>query len=317
MDVQMSEAMEASNSFPLMPGKLEEAGLNVKFMSSLLAKSVYLLGLETNVQIAAYLKLGQSVVDDLLSKLKQQGFIEVLGTVGSESLIGRFSLTTAGKNLAIESSRQCEYVGPAPVPLVQYQAQVHKQRLGNEKISIEDIGACLSHLILPPHILRKLGPAINSGRSLLIYGPPGNGKTSISEAIGKVFRQPIFIPHCIEVDGQVIRILDHTVHSEYPQAEGGEQSQQPSQEAPRSPVGSMPAPGCDYGRGAYSRNAGSAVRCNGKVLRGASANESRWRSFYYRRFWPSAGETPRFAQPLDHSPREKSGLSDDPYRQEI
>ena len=225
MDVQMSEAMEASNSFPLMPGKLEEAGLNVKFMSSLLAKSVYLLGLETNVQIAAYLKLGQSIVDDLLGKLKQQGFIEVLGTVGSESLIGRFSLTTAGKNLAIESSRQCEYVGPAPVPLVQYQAQVQKQRLGNEKISIEDIGACLSHLILPSHILRKLGPAINSGRSLLIYGPPGNGKTSISEAIGKVFRQPIFIPHCIEVDGQVIRILDHTVHSEYPQAEGGEQSQ--------------------------------------------------------------------------------------------
>ena len=214
MDGQMIEIADAPDSFPIMPNRLEETGLNIKFISALLAKSVYVLGLETNVEIAAHLKLGQSVVDDLLSKLKQQGFIEVLGTKGSDSLIGRFSLTTAGKNLAIEASRQCEYVGPAPVPLKQYQAQVQKQRLSNEKVSIDDISACLSHLILPASVIRKLGPAINSGRSLLIYGPPGNGKTSISEAIGKVFRQPIFIPHCIEVDGQVIRVFDHTVHSE-------------------------------------------------------------------------------------------------------
>jgi len=109
------------------------------------------------------------------------------GSNGSDSRIGRFSLTTAAKNLAIEASKQCEYVGPAPVPLQQYQDQVQKQRLSNEKVSINDISACLSHLILPASVIRKLGPAINSGRSLLIYGPPGNGKTSISEAIGKVF----------------------------------------------------------------------------------------------------------------------------------
>ena len=215
----MSEAIETTDSFPLMPNKLEETGLNIKFISSLLAKSVYMLGLESNVEIATHLKLGQSVVDDLLAKLKQQGFIEVLGSKGSDNLIGRFSLSQAGKNLAIEAGRQCGYVGPAPVPLKQYQAQVHKQRLRNEKVSIDEIRSCLSHLILPSSVIRKLGPAINSGRSLLIYGPPGNGKTSISEAIGKVFRQPIFVPHCIEVDGQVIRIFDHTVHSEVCTAE--------------------------------------------------------------------------------------------------
>ncbi len=216
----MSEIVTVSDSFPLMPTRLEETGLNIKFISALLFKSIYMLGLETNVEIAAHLKLGQGIVDDLLGKLKQQGFIEILGSNGSDSRIGRFSLTTAAKNLAIEASKQCEYVGPAPVPLKQYQAQVHKQRLSNEKVSIEDIGACLSHLILPSSVIRKLGPAINSGRSLLIYGPPGNGKTSISEAIGKVFRQPIFIPHCIEVDGQVIRVYDHTVHSEIVASEG-------------------------------------------------------------------------------------------------
>lgn len=205
---------DVSGFFPVMPGKLEDTGLNIKFISSLLAKSVYLLGLETNVEISAHLKLGQAIVDDLLGKLKQQGFIEVLGSKGSDTLIGRFSLTTAGKNLATESSRQCEYVGPAPVPLDQYQEQVRKQRLCNERITIDEIKSALSHLILPESVIRKLGPAVNSGRSMLIYGPPGNGKTSISEAIGKVFRQPIFVPHCIEVDGQVIRIFDHTVHEE-------------------------------------------------------------------------------------------------------
>jgi predicted ATPase with chaperone activity len=210
----MTESVDIHEAFPPMPSKLEETGLNIKFVSSLLFKSIYLLGIETNIDIAAHLKLGQGIVDDLLSKLKQQGFIEMLGSNGSDVRIGRFSLTTAAKNLAVEASKQCEYVGPAPVPLAQYQAQVQKQKLSNEMVSIDDIAAGLSHLILPSSVIRKLGPAINSGRSLLIYGPPGNGKTSISEAIGKVFKQPLYIPHCIEVDGQIIRVFDHTVHSE-------------------------------------------------------------------------------------------------------
>ncbi len=217
----MVETIEASDSFPAMPARLEETGLNIKFISSLLFKSIYLLGLETNVEIAAHLKLGQGIIDDLLGRLKQQGFIETLASSGADTRVGRFSLTTAAKNLAIEAARQCEYVGPAPVPLKQYQAQVRKQLLSNETITIEDIGRSLSHLILPSSVLRKLGPAINSGRSLLIYGPPGNGKTSISEAIGKVFQQPIYIPHCIEVDGQIIRVFDPTVHSEIQVAGSG------------------------------------------------------------------------------------------------
>jgi predicted ATPase with chaperone activity len=210
-------------AFPSTPAKLEETGLNIKFLSSLLFKSIYRLGLETNVEIAAQLKLGQGIIDDLLGRLKQQGFIEIRGFNGSDSRVGRYSLTTAAKDLAIEAARQCEYVGPAPVPLVQYQNQVKKQMLCNEKISVDDISCCLSHLVLPSDIIRKLGPAVNSGRSLLIYGPPGNGKTSISEAIGHVFQQPIYIPHCIEVDGQVIRIFDATIHSEIPAEKAGEE----------------------------------------------------------------------------------------------
>ncbi len=218
--IQISENPE---DFPLIPTKLEETGLNVKFVSALLFKSIYMLGLETNVEIAAQLKLSQAIVDDLLSRLKQQGLIEIRGIKDSDSRIARYSLTSAAKSLAIEAAGQCEYVGPAPVPLAHYQDQVKKQSLANEKISMDDLAVSLSHLILPASIIRRLGPAINSCRSLLIYGPPGNGKTSISEAIGRVFWQPIYIPFCIEVDGQIIRVFDQTIHSKIPtQEESGQ-----------------------------------------------------------------------------------------------
>jgi predicted ATPase with chaperone activity len=207
---------ECPENFPPIPTKLEETGLSTKFVSSFLLKSIHLLGLETNVDIASQLKLSQAIVDDLLGRLKQQGLIEILGLNGSDLRVARYSLSNAAKDLAVETAKQCEYVGPIPVPLRQYQSQVRKQSLGNEKISLDDLTRCLSHLTLPASIIRRLGPAINSGRSILIYGPPGNGKSSISEAVGQAYQQPIYIPHCIEVDGQIIRVFDQTVHSEIP-----------------------------------------------------------------------------------------------------
>lgn len=216
---ELPQAMGNPEDFPPIPTKLEETGLNIKFVSALLFKSIYLLGLETNVQIAAQLRLSQGIVDDLLGKLKQQGFIEIRGISATDSRVARYSLTNAAKDLAIEAAKQCEYVGPAPVPLAQYQNQIKGQSLSNEKITMDDLTRCLSHLTLPSTIVRRLGPAINSGRSLLIYGAPGNGKTSISEAIGNALRQPVYIPHCIEVDGQVIRIFDQTVHVTLPSSQ--------------------------------------------------------------------------------------------------
>jgi len=218
----MAEGMqpvENPEGFPPVPTSLQETGLNIKFINSLLFKNMYMLGLETNLEIASRLKLGLGIIDELLRKLKQQGLVEVRGTNGSDSRTTNYSLTNAAKELALEAARQCEYVGPAPVPLSQYQRQVKRQSLRQEKISTEDLVKCLSHLVLPTSFVRKLGPAINLGQSLLIYGAPGNGKTSISEAIGRVYQHPIYIPHCIEVDGQIIRIYDQTVHSEIPEPE--------------------------------------------------------------------------------------------------
>src|SRR5512139_3086155 len=95
---ELPQAMGNPEDFPPIPTKLVETGLNIKFVSALLFRSIYLLGLETNVQIAAQLRLSQGIVDDLLNKLKQQGFIEIRGISASDSRVARYSLTNAAKD---------------------------------------------------------------------------------------------------------------------------------------------------------------------------------------------------------------------------
>ncbi len=213
---------------PPAPNSVKETGLSPKFLGALVLKTIYLIGLETNIEIARFLKLSQVVADELLTALKQQAFLEVQGSSAGNVPVLRYRLTKTGKDLAIDACGQCQYIGPAPVPLAAFQEQVRKQTIQGERVTVDDISASLSHLVLPERLIHRLGPAVNSARPMLVYGPPGNGKTSISEAIGKVFKQAIYVPQCFEVDGQIIRVFDPTIHTEIPspqpidRADGGE-----------------------------------------------------------------------------------------------
>src|SRR5262245_65766481 len=124
----------------------------------------------------------------------------------------RYALTSAGKEWASEQLRRLYYIAPAPVPLDTYQVQVQKQTITNEIINMEKLKKALSHLVLSEDITRQLGPASNSGRAILVYGAAGNGKTSIAEALISAFEQPVYVPYCIEADGQIIKIFDPSVH---------------------------------------------------------------------------------------------------------
>ncbi len=198
---------------PVMPTAIESTGLSAKFLSNLVLKSIHVIGFETGPEIAGFLKLSQPVVEKLLTGLKQQGFAEILGSVSATVPLLRYGLTTCGRELALDALKQCEYVGPAPVNLDDYKAQVARQSITRERITAHSLTEVFSHLVLQSRLIRRLGPAVNSGRSMLLYGPPGNGKTSISEAIGKVFKQSVYIPYCLEVDSQIIKVFDPTVHS--------------------------------------------------------------------------------------------------------
>ena len=117
---------------------------------------------------------------------------------------------------------EAHVIRPAPVPLGTYQIQVQKQTITNERITAEDLARSLSHLVLPADIVRRLGPAVNSGRAILFYGSTGNGKTSVAEALGDAFHQTIYIPYCVEADGQIIKIFDPAVHRPAPANSDGD-----------------------------------------------------------------------------------------------
>src|SRR5690606_22357778 len=117
---------------------------------------------------------------------------------------------------AAEALEMNQYVGPAPVSLPAYHSRILRQRITNERIGREVVEEAFADLSIPPDFVQRLGPGINSGRAILLYGPPGNGKTSIAERIGRIFNDIIYIPYCVEVEGQLIKVFDPNLHEIVP-----------------------------------------------------------------------------------------------------
>jgi predicted ATPase with chaperone activity len=197
---------------PQVAKNTEETGLDTNFLLNLLLRIMYISGLQTLPELAEQIKLTRTVVEALLTFAKKETLVEIRGPVENNPTILRYALTGLGRERASEALRRCEYIGPAPVPLAQYQVQVQKQTITNEIIGGEQLRKALSHLVLPEGIVRKLGPAANSGRAVLVYGAAGNGKTSIAVALADAFKQDVYIPYCIEEDGQIIKFFDPSVH---------------------------------------------------------------------------------------------------------
>lgn len=208
---------------PPAPETLEETGLEPRFLLALVLKTLFVTGVETTPAVARHTALPETVADGLLQAAKEQRLVEVLGLADSRRSIYRYALTDAGRARSLEALEQSHYVGPAPVPLDVYRAQSARQTISRDRITPESMQRALSHLVLPPGVSELLGPAANSGKSILLYGSPGNGKTSIAEALGQAFEGSIYIPHCVEVGGQIIRIFDDALHvrCDAPQPEEG------------------------------------------------------------------------------------------------
>jgi predicted ATPase with chaperone activity len=198
---------------PPTPHRVEETGLDPQFLLNLILKSMYVTGMETKIEIADYVKLSPFVVDHVLQDGRQKRLFEILGTVVDNSHF-RYALSELGRRWASDALQHSQYTGPAPVPLAAYHVQVTKQLIGSDPVTGADLHRCFAHLVLPEDLRRRLGPAINSAKSILLYGASGNGKTSVAEAIGDAFQGTIFIPYCIEVDGQIITVFDPSVHRE-------------------------------------------------------------------------------------------------------
>jgi hypothetical protein len=201
---------------PPLAKTVAETGLEGNFLLNCLLRTMYISALQTIPELAEQIKLTRGVIEQLLTFAKKEALVEIRGPSEQNVNIMRYALTSAGRERASEALRRCEYIGPVPIPLESYQVQVQKQTITNEVIGIEKLRKALSHLVLSEDIVRRLGPAANSGRAILIYGAAGNGKTSIAEALIGAFEQPVYVPYCIEADGQIIKIFDPSVHTPFP-----------------------------------------------------------------------------------------------------
>ena len=199
----------------------DDTGLDMNFLLNCLLRTMYISQLQTIPDLSEEIKLTRPVVEDLLNFAKKDALVEIRGPSEKSYNIMRYALTNAGKERASEALRRCEYIGPVPIPLETYQTQVQKQTITNEVIGIERLKKATSHLVLSEEVVRRLGPASNSGRAILIYGAAGNGKTSIAEALANAFEQPVYVPYAIEADGQIIKIYDPSVHAAFPMNNGG------------------------------------------------------------------------------------------------
>ena len=199
---------------PPAPRNLGETGLSVVMMRDILLKTIFRMNVSQVSQIARVVCLPLTAVQDLIDLARSQHLLEATGTLHATSgnEMG-YQLTDAGKARALDALAQSEYFGAMPVPLEAYSAQVKRQSVRNMKLTREQLMAGMGHLILPEDLLGNLGPAVGSGRSILMYGPPGNGKSSISNGIRDSLGDRIYIPRAVEYSGQVITVYDPIVHS--------------------------------------------------------------------------------------------------------
>jgi predicted ATPase with chaperone activity len=198
---------------PPEPPSIEATGLSLGFIADIALKTLYLRGQMTLGELATSLGLPiTNVTEKVMDFLKSERLVEIRGGAGLSSATYQFVIVDKGAEKAQEALARSQYVGRAPVPLATYVAAVQRQSIANVTITQEDIVRAFSHLVIPRDTLSQLGPAINSGKSIFLFGPPGNGKTTIAEVMVGLLRGEVVLPFAVEVDGQVIKVYDQVYH---------------------------------------------------------------------------------------------------------
>ena len=204
---------------PPPPTSIEETGLHPDSLAQLLLKTL-VAGEASGTQLSEKLRVPYSVLEALIQHARIEKLVEVRGTSGAGSAGYRYILTDLGRDRAGQFLDICRYIGPAPVPLAQYNAYVRAAMEARPYLDRKTLSVGFEHLIVNNGMLDLLGPAVNSGKALFLYGAPGNGKTVYAEGIGKAFGGEMHMPCAIDVDGQVITMYDPVSHQRMGDASG-------------------------------------------------------------------------------------------------
>jgi hypothetical protein len=193
------------------PATLQETGLHPDTLAQLLLKTL-IAGEATGTQLADKLRLPYSVLDALIQHARVEKLAEVRGASGAGNAGYRYALTDLGRERAMQFLDINRYIGPAPVPLAQYNAYVRACMAARPWVDRNVLSTGFDGLVVNDAMYDLLGPAVNSGKSLFLYGAPGNGKTVIAQGIGRAFGSEMFVPFAMDVDGQTITMYDPVNH---------------------------------------------------------------------------------------------------------
>lgn len=200
---------------PAPPASLSDTGLTMTLMRDILLKTMLRMSINLVSEISAIVCLPFGQVQELIDAARGERLLEAMGTMqaGATSTEMGYQLTEAGRAQAQRALEQSEYYGAMPVPMEAYAKQVRRQSIRKIRISRDRLQQAMGDLILPPGLMADLGPAVTSGRSILFYGPPGNGKSSISNGIRDALGDQIYVPRAVVHSSQVISVYDPIVHT--------------------------------------------------------------------------------------------------------
>jgi predicted ATPase with chaperone activity len=206
-------AVEPERPMPPVPRSLQDTGLSESYITDLVLKTLHVRGNLMGVDLCDEIRLPYpAIVQNILTFLKDERLVEILGGEGLTELTWNFRLTERGAEVAREAMRRDSYVGPAPVSLDTYVEWAGKQKAEWTNLRETDIRSAVAHLVISDATIEQVGPAFTSGKPLLIYGHAGNGKTVLAEALATCLPDDIFIPFAIEAGSQTIRLYDAAQH---------------------------------------------------------------------------------------------------------
>ena len=213
--MDISESLLASllsdeNFAPTRPASIEETGLGEEFIEQLICKYLAVFGTNKGRSVADHLCLPFNIIEPLLAALRTNQVVVHAGSAPFNDYY--YSLTTLGRTRAMSFLETCSYVGPAPVPLADYVISVEAQSITAEAPGPEKLAEAVRGISVDPNLFESLGPAINSGAGMFLYGAPGNGKSTLAKRITLCFGQEIWIPNVLHEDGQIIKFYDSAYH---------------------------------------------------------------------------------------------------------
>lgn len=205
-----STVADLQDGLPPPPDSIRELGIDSRIVLDMLVKYLSNTGQGTTATIAQTLAISRRLATVLIEDARAQGVVELKPGIVAGEL--RVELTPRGRSLAVEAFANSAYIGPLPVSLEEYSRRVLRQTIANETVTAEAVASAMHPLVVEEDLLAKVGIAANAGRSILLYGAPGNGKTSIAERMVKTFGAMVLVPHCFEVGGQIVKVFDPSVH---------------------------------------------------------------------------------------------------------